>query len=527
MLLTLVSLLLAAPPPLPEVCAPPPLRDVKPLTTFSQRSGSLSVGLDSVATWCFDSSGDWSAGSKKKKPADEPIGDCMVAITQCEKARAAITDDLRALVYDTLDDLTRPYLGARYVPRRSGIAERPTEGADCRSQNRAELFAAAQARMDLARLASQAQSEYANYRTWLFSEGLKCADAVARGVKDPTRRGLTVDSPVTVVDAGAPQPQTTVAVAIDQPTTPPTPAVAPSKDSGVVVTVRDAGAPTTSALAAAPRDGGSLEPLTRETALDAPMIDKWRYFATQQATLEADPDWVSGFLASRELRACSCTRQTPGDVVRRIEAKDRVTQLETDDPKNTTCHLCLLDAFPAWKSRVKKQCALMDQLSDFELGVLERSDDGNGLPPRCFELARARRQVADAGTKAVAGTPSTTTNGGFVVTKNPTPTPTPTPVGPPKELPPVKPSDYAPIPEREDGRLYVRVFMSSSCEAEIEPGPMKARTGDLLPVPLSAKLLSVKSPCGGMAEVYWGREEKPRVSETFGKNQPLQLQFAR
>jgi hypothetical protein len=56
---------------------------------------------------------------------------------------------------------------------------------------------------------------------------------------------------------------------------------------------------------------------------------------------------------------------------------------------------------------------------------------------------------------------------------------------------------------------------------------MKARTGDLLPVPLSAKMLSVKSPCGGMAEVYWGREEKPRVSETFGKNQPLQLQFAR
>jgi hypothetical protein len=40
-------------------------------------------------------------------------------------------------------------------------------------------------------------------------------------------------------------------------------------------------------------------------------------------------------------------------------------------------------------------------------------------------------------------------------------------------------------------------------------------------------MLSVKSPCGGVAEVYWGREEKPRVSETFGKNQPLQLQFAR
>jgi hypothetical protein len=513
LLLPLVSLLLTA-PALPEVCAAPAVRDVKPLTTFSQRSGSLSVGLDSVATWCFDSSGDWSAGSKKKKPADEPIGDCMVAITGCEKARAAITDDLRQLVYDSLDDLARPYLGARYVPRRSGIAERPSESADCRSQNRAELFASAQARMDLARLASQAQSEYANYRTWLYAEGLKCADAVARGVKDPTRKGITIDSPV-AVDGGSLQvPKSTLAVTVDQPVKALPSAAVPAPDAGPATVV------------ATPASTAPTEPLTRESAMSAPMMDKWRYFSSQQATLEGDVDWQTGFIASRELRACSCTRLVPGDVVRRIEAKDRLPQLETDDAKNTTCQLCLLDAFPAWKSREKKQCALMDQLSDFELGVLERSDDGNGLPPRCFDLARAKRQASDAGAKVAA--PSTTsTNGGFVVTRN---APAPTVVAPvtaPKELPPLKPSDYAPIPEREDGRLYVRVFMSSSCEAEIEPGPMKARTGDLLPVPLSAKMLSVKSPCGGMAEVYWGREEKPRVSETFGKNQPLQLQFAR
>lgn len=525
LLLPLVSLLLTA-PALPEVCAAPAVRDVKPLTTFSQRSGSLSVGLDSVATWCFDSSGDWSAGSKKKKPADEPIGDCMVAITGCEKARAAITDDLRQLVYDSLDDLARPYLGARYVPRRSGIAERPSESADCRSQNRSELFAAAQARMDLARLASQAQSEYANYRTWLYAEGLKCADAVARGVKDPTRKGITIDSPVAVDGGNLQVPKSNLAVTIDQPVSPAlaTDAGTPKPQASAVAVDQ----PTRPALAtdAGPAPTAATEPLTRESAMSAPMMDKWRYFASQQAALESDVDWQTGFIASRELRACACTRLVPGDVVRRIEAKDRLPQLETDDAKNTTCQLCLLDAFPAWKSREKKQCALMDQLSDFELGVLERSDDGNGLPPRCFDLARAKRQGSDAGAKVAA--PSTTsTNGGFVVTRNAPPPTVVAPVTPPKELPPLKPSDYAPIPEREDGRLYVRVFMSSSCEAEIEPGPMKARTGDLLPVPLSAKMLSVKSPCGGMAEVYWGREEKPRVSETFGKNQPLQLQFAR
>jgi hypothetical protein len=89
----------------------------------------------------------------------------------------------------------------------------------------------------------------------------------------------------------------------------------------------------------------------------------------------------------------------------------------------------------------------------------------------------------------------------------------------------VRSQDYAPIPVREDGRLYVRIFMSSACVAEIMPGPLQARTGDLLLIPFGAKSLSVKSPCGGLAEVYWGREEKPRVSEIFGRNQPLTLQF--
>jgi hypothetical protein len=71
----------------------------------------------------------------------------------------------------------------------------------------------------------------------------------------------------------------------------------------------------------------------------------------------------------------------------------------------------------------------------------------------------------------------------------------------------------------------VRLFMSSACVAELEPGPMLARTGDLLPVPLGAKAVTVKSACGGLVEVYWAKEPKPRLSETFGKNQPLQLQF--
>ena len=89
----------------------------------------------------------------------------------------------------------------------------------------------------------------------------------------------------------------------------------------------------------------------------------------------------------------------------------------------------------------------------------------------------------------------------------------------------LKPSDYAPIPLRENGRMYVRVFTSSACFAEVLPGPVLARTGDLLPVPLFAKEIVVSGKCGGFAEIYFGREEKPRVSDSFARNQPLRLKF--
>jgi hypothetical protein len=67
--------------------------------------------------------------------------------------------------------------------------------------------------------------------------------------------------------------------------------------------------------------------------------------------------------------------------------------------------------------------------------------------------------------------------------------------------------------------------MSSTCAADVLPGPLLARTGDLLLIPYGASTLSLRSPCGGLAEVYWGKEPTPRVSEVFGRNQPLYLQF--
>jgi hypothetical protein len=262
----------------------------------------------------------------------------------------------------------------------------------------------------------------------------------------------------------------------------------------------------------------------RERALGAGMLEKWRYFFAEQHKIEQDGDWVSGFLASRELRDCRCTqRPVPGEIVRRLESKDRVPQLEADDDKNTRCELCLLDAYPSWKTRAQKQCALALELSEFELGYLQRSDDGNGLPPRCVDAARAK----------LSGKPVTSVSGGslaqqqqqgkggnaaYIITRAPD-------APPPSQGDFVKPSDYAPMPSREDGRVYVRIFTSAACVAEILPGPIQARTGDLLPVPTSARDVTVRGPCGGFVELYFGKEEKPRVSDSFARNQPLRIQL--
>ena len=118
----------------------------------------------------------------------------------------------------------------------------------------------------------------------------------------------------------------------------------------------------------------------REKALSSNLLGKWRYFLLEQGKIEGDVDWVAGFLASRELRECRCVRPIPGDMVRRLENKDRIPQLEADDEKNTHCELCLLDTFPKWKVRAQKQCSLALELTEYELGVLQRSDDGNGFP---------------------------------------------------------------------------------------------------------------------------------------------------
>jgi hypothetical protein len=267
----------------------------------------------------------------------------------------------------------------------------------------------------------------------------------------------------------------------------------------------------------------------REKALAATLLEKWRFFANEQSKIEGDADWLPGFLASRELRDCHCVKPIPipGDIVRRIENKDRLAQLEADDDKNTRCELCLLDSYPKWKVRSQKQCTLALELTEYELGVLQRSDDGNGFPPRCAEAALQKKTggTPGAGKSTVSVTALPTqpkASNAYIITKAPEPVAMGS-MGSMGDF--LKPGEYAPVPAREEGRVYVRVFTSSACVAEVLPGPVQARTGDLLPVPPSAKEITVRGPCGGFAELYFGKEEKPRVAESFARNQPLRLQF--
>jgi hypothetical protein len=250
--------------------------------------------------------------------------------------------------------------------------------------------------------------------------------------------------------------------------------------------------------------------------------------AKERAKMELDRDYTLGFLASRELRDCRCQRSSPAGVVARLENNDSVTQIEADHARSVACERCLQNAFAGWKVRLAKQCALMNELSVYELEVLQRSDDGNGLPPRCWQEVISKRSL-DAGvflapkSNAIAASRPPEGSGKS--------SPPPSPVLPrfepttPASDGFFRPTEPAPIPLREEGRLYVRLFMSSTCAADVLPGPLLARTGDLLLIPYGARQLSLRSPCGGLAEVYWGKEATPRLSEVFGRNQPLHLQF--
>ncbi|MFZ5470834.1 MAG: hypothetical protein ACOZIN_15520 [Myxococcota bacterium] len=507
---------------LPPECAQPKLRDVRALKQLSTEDGSLSMALDSVATWCFDGEGKFNAGWRKSA-REGPSPDCGRAIVACEKALELVKKSaaVRALATEALGDLEQPYLEARYSPKRAGIRDRPSEEANCHARARSELFAQAQAWMERSRLHAQIQSEYGDYRSWLYARGLVCQNLVA----EARRKGTRVD-----FGTEAPRP---------------------------------------------------VEPPSTPTAAK-PLPQKWKELAERTAAQEADADFKKSFLASKEAKGCNCPRVNPGAIHRALETKEGgeagLALLQAEDAANTQCAHCYLDAYVGWKQRSTKLCEAMPTLSEVELNKLEMSDEGAGVPQRCFDQARDARAatqrlstrplpppapldekpppsvtapavvVAPApAPKGLAPTSSSNlvTVGGLTYYRPPDagvpqapPASSAQVVSVPAALPSgsvvapaarydafVPPQSYAPIISREEGRLYVRINMSSACVAEILPGPIQARNGDLLVVPVGARSIDVKSPCGGIAEIYFGKEPRPRFSEVFARNQPVSFEF--
>ncbi|MBX7097010.1 MAG: hypothetical protein K1X89_04785, partial [Myxococcaceae bacterium] len=280
----LVLLLVLGPLPLPKECEPPELRDTAPLKELSNLDSAFSASLDAVATWCFEGSGVWSGGEKAKgaKPG-VATGDCARAISSCEEALVTVKGKAqsRELLATALADFDRPFRGLKYAPKRSGLYEKPSAAADCQSKSRGELFAMAQNRMDLARLAGLVLNEYQSYKSWLYTEGLKCRGAVLNK-PDGTQRTFAID---TQRDAG---PAVAAAAVPDEVKLPERKLDAGSGPS--VVTTAAAPALPPAATASAPLAPAS--PAEREAALKGPWLEKWKFLAREQSLLEGDRDYT-------------------------------------------------------------------------------------------------------------------------------------------------------------------------------------------------------------------------------------------
>jgi hypothetical protein len=192
--------------------------------------------------------------------------------------------------------------------------------------------------------------------------------------------------------------------------------------------------------------------------------------------MEADPDYTTGFLASRELRTCQCNRPEPWAVLRGLD-EGQTAAGGTD--AELRCGFCIVQQYAQWKERVFQQCGLMLTLSPFELERLEKSDDANGLPKRCFERARAMHKaegVASAKAEAKAKAE----------------------VLPPKV--------HGALVERKEAYRYLRVIAGPACAVSVEGAGLQFSNKDWLEIPPGTTQLRLKSTCQATAEVYRGTQ---------------------
>lgn len=198
--------------------------------------------------------------------------------------------------------------------------------------------------------------------------------------------------------------------------------------------------------------------------------ERWALLAQKFRDMEANPDHATGFLVSKELRICQCTRPDAWAILR---ALDGGRQAEGGTGEELRCGFCILQKYVQWQERVSQQCALMLLLSPFELERLEKSDDAHGLPKHCFVRAREKHK-AEARAKAEKE-------------------------GPPPRL-------WNVLEKRKEAYRYIRMVAGEACTVSIEGTGLQLSSKEWLEVPPSITQLKLKSACQATIEVFRGEK---------------------
>jgi len=197
---------------------------------------------------------------------------------------------------------------------------------------------------------------------------------------------------------------------------------------------------------------------------------RWTLIAQSFRDMETNPDYAAYFLASKELRACQCSRPDPWAVLRGLD-EGQPAGGGTD--AQLRCGFCIVQKYAQWQERVSQQCGLMLVLSPFEIERLEKSEDASGLPKRCFERARSLHPVAAS-------------------------------TAPAKTEAVLPPKVHGALVERKEAHRYVRVIAGPACVVSVEDAGLQFTSKDWLEIPPGLMQLKLKSTCQATVEVYRG-----------------------
>jgi len=205
--------------------------------------------------------------------------------------------------------------------------------------------------------------------------------------------------------------------------------------------------------------------------------------------MEVNPDYADGFLVSRELRSCQCTRPDPWAVLRGL---DEGQTMAGGTDAQLRCGFCMVQKYTQWQERISRQCGLLLTLSPFEVERLEKSEDAQGLPARCFERARAMRPAAAVTTQEA-----------------------------------LQPKIHGTLVQRKEDHRYLRVIAGPACLVGLEGTSLQFGTKDWLEIPPNVTQLRLRSSCQATAEIYRGTKAEFEKVERLNAEESSLIRWER